>query len=45
MKLNVEPVNEVRLVAVYKHGYRVDHLRPADDMNALSDMDAAFYST
>ncbi|MFS2107543.1 response regulator transcription factor [Ralstonia sp. Ralssp135] len=43
MKLNVEPENEVRLVAVYKHGYRVDHLKPADDMNGLSDMDVASY--
>jgi len=43
MKLNIEPVNEVRLVAVYKHGYRVDHLKPADDMNALSEMDIASY--
>ncbi|MDE3335886.1 response regulator transcription factor, partial [Lactobacillus paragasseri] len=43
MKLNIEPVNEVRLVAVYKHGYRVDHLKPANDMNALSEMDIASY--
>ena len=43
MKLNIEPENEVRLVAVYKHGYRVDHLKPADDINALSDMDVASY--
>ncbi len=26
LKLHVEPVNEVRLAAVYKHGYRLDHL-------------------
>ena len=44
MKLNIEPENEVRLVAVYKHGYRVDHLKPADDMNGLSDMEVASYA-
>jgi DNA-binding response OmpR family regulator len=43
MKLNIEPVNEVRLVAVYKHGYRLDHLKPVDDMGSLADVAAASY--
>jgi hypothetical protein len=38
-------VNEVRLVAVYKHGYRLDNLKPADDVGALSDEDVAPYET
>ncbi|CAJ0797498.1 Sensory transduction protein regX3 [Ralstonia condita] len=44
MKLNIEPVNEVRLVAVYKHGYRLDHLKPADNMEALVMAGAASYT-
>ncbi|MHA6908277.1 response regulator transcription factor [Ralstonia pseudosolanacearum] len=38
LKLRLEPVNEVRLVAVYKHGYRLDHLNHlsvADKTGAL----------
>ena len=43
MKLNIEPVNEVRLVAVYKHGYRLDHLRPADEAGSLVGDEAVPY--
>ena len=43
MKLNIEPVNEVRLVAVYKHGYRLDHLRPADEASSLVGDEAVPY--
>ncbi|AMP38510.1 response regulator transcription factor [Ralstonia solanacearum] len=36
LKLQVDPANEVRLVAVYKHGYRLDHLSAADKTGAMA---------
>ncbi|AJW44275.1 MULTISPECIES: response regulator transcription factor [Ralstonia] len=43
MKLNIEPTNEVRLVAVYKHGYRVDHLKAAEGFGTMADIGVEAY--